>query len=538
MSDPSCPKCGQALGNRANILSPVPELANTNLPPTAFQSNLIRSSLIEVNSDISSLNGKIEEFESRVAELKRDRDALQGYSNHHKGILSAIRRFPPEILGNIFHEIRLAWGFTLAFQPSLVCTYWRDVANSTPSLWATIHWLTLSQQKIEFETEMLKLWLARSGSCSLSVHIGSAYSYQEVTMDNHPAIAQLAAHAHRWQNVRLRIPSSMFGYLQAATGSFPQLQTLDIGSIHLDTSPLVANVNTFQYAPQLCKLSLGSRMSLDVPRMPWSQLIECRMEPISNYTVDECFKILEWCANLQVYMPTPANSAFTIPHTPIQHTRLRRLTIEEGSGLGDLFEHLSLPALQTFEYDGADEIFPINSFNRLLSRSPPSLLRLSLTSPNAVIGEAALLQCLQLCPLLENLELLSDCAFGFNIALMVRLTHIIGTTTNFCCLLPRLKKLKVAVHPAFNFQAFADMVESRWRFNDADCGASDHQEVYQIREVQICHQFRFHVEDEPEDRDEPACFPLLRQLRGEGLHIHGQGTSLDGYDSDLEEYLN
>ncbi|KAJ7113985.1 hypothetical protein C8R44DRAFT_560379, partial [Mycena epipterygia] len=77
--------------------------------------------------------------------LEEEHASLASYYTQNKGILSPLRRMPPEVLAEIFswtlpwvHDAMGRWRFDAKSCPWVlthICGRWRQVAISTPSLW-------------------------------------------------------------------------------------------------------------------------------------------------------------------------------------------------------------------------------------------------------------------------------------------------------------------------------------------------------------------------------------------------------------------
>lgn len=103
---------------------------------------------------------------------------LRRFRDQHAGAISALRRVPNEILGEImkycipvYDSINSKQPFRAALVLASVSTGWRDAAMSTPQLWTTIVWQTTSMKKNVRLTELI---LSRSGDCSFELHNLSA----------------------------------------------------------------------------------------------------------------------------------------------------------------------------------------------------------------------------------------------------------------------------------------------------------------------------------------------------------------------------
>ena len=82
-----------------------------------------------------------------------------------------------------------------------------------------------------------------------------------------------------------------------------------------------------------------------------------------------------------------------------------------------------------------------------------------------------------------------------------------------------------------NYQAFASMVESRWRLGDITCGAADGDRVEQIQKIQLC---CLNPENRPEDHEMQSLM-LLKAFREEGLDVSLE--DMNGEDITFEQFL-
>ncbi|PPQ80954.1 hypothetical protein CVT24_013147 [Panaeolus cyanescens] len=134
-----------------------------------------------------------------------------------------INDLPPEILAEIFHTY-MFWddqsdlldpeleGMISVFLPNAqsapllfcrVCSYWRDVAISTPSLWSAI-----AIQK-SFNLDTIALWLKRSQGHPLSLFIWLFRDASSTVLEHLPLLLQmLYAQIARWRQISIYLPTS------------------------------------------------------------------------------------------------------------------------------------------------------------------------------------------------------------------------------------------------------------------------------------------------------------------------------------------
>ncbi|KAJ7641150.1 hypothetical protein FB45DRAFT_862401 [Roridomyces roridus] len=99
-----------------------------------------------------------------------------------------------------------------------ICRKWREIAVSTPGLWRSICATAYGQVISRKQTEVVRTWLDRSGSCPLSIQI-------ETAEDNHPVLQEIHLHRERWEHI-LEVISA------------PALQELRISAEDLGDKPV------------------------------------------------------------------------------------------------------------------------------------------------------------------------------------------------------------------------------------------------------------------------------------------------------------
>ncbi|THU92604.1 hypothetical protein K435DRAFT_758130, partial [Dendrothele bispora CBS 962.96] len=139
------------------------ELITSDIPPNSPSRDVLHSSRIPSESDIPRIkqvlaesladlaryDAHIEGLMGIVAELQQKRANLKKYVDEHRNLLSSMRRSPSKILGEIFGFCCSEYGLSVnrktplenfqvdapALVLSQVCSRWRDVVISSPSLW-------------------------------------------------------------------------------------------------------------------------------------------------------------------------------------------------------------------------------------------------------------------------------------------------------------------------------------------------------------------------------------------------------------------
>ncbi|KAJ7198343.1 hypothetical protein GGX14DRAFT_319316, partial [Mycena pura] len=120
--------------------SPCPELLLTNSVPSDVQLNEIHSFIGSTKAHFSILDDQIAQVQHTLRRLKSQHAELADLVESHRGVVSAIRRLPRDILGEIFSHYLGARGSRLHSPKALshligVCARWRAIVLASPLLW-------------------------------------------------------------------------------------------------------------------------------------------------------------------------------------------------------------------------------------------------------------------------------------------------------------------------------------------------------------------------------------------------------------------
>ncbi|THU81283.1 hypothetical protein K435DRAFT_693911, partial [Dendrothele bispora CBS 962.96] len=129
--------------------SPSRDLLHSSRTPSESDIPQIKQNLAESLAGLVKCDAQIEELMGIIAELQQKRADLKKYVDGHHSLLSSMRKFPSEILGEIFGFCCSEYGLSVKREKSLepfqvnapalvlsqICSRWRDVMISSPSLW-------------------------------------------------------------------------------------------------------------------------------------------------------------------------------------------------------------------------------------------------------------------------------------------------------------------------------------------------------------------------------------------------------------------
>ncbi|KAJ7239212.1 hypothetical protein B0H12DRAFT_82827 [Mycena haematopus] len=396
---------------------------------------------------------------------------------------SALRRFPPEILAEIFRICVAAdmsmdgvldtW--TAPWVLGQICRSWRTVALSTPRLWCYID-IVLEHPDESHSKNMvrlLKLFLERSRSCPLTLRVDSG-SRCTLDLRSHPVLNVLMKTSDRWGDAHFCLPPFLLVSLSPIKGRLGSLRTLTIFP-NLGLSQYHPNqvIDAFQIAPLLDTAQVSLECAITV-HLPSEQITHYRSTCDS---LPDLSRILYSMQNLVVCHIEPALVLVLYPvPKPIRLPNLRILQIandrDDDSGVASYRAGYRAAFLDAFNVPGLtivkischkDDQFFIPNLIAMVDRSSCTLQKVSLEMPAEIPLD--ILQFLQYTPKLTNLtlkgtHLMPGVAQG--------LTRVADSIPG---LLPTLQTL--VIDADFSDSEIVDMARSRTDPNLALDGASD-----------------------------------------------------------------
>ncbi|KAJ7498115.1 hypothetical protein B0H11DRAFT_1856679 [Mycena galericulata] len=147
----NCSECGAIIISKAeelNInatpgtLARHQKLMTTNEPPNGPELAYIRALVAKTRPRLACLDDEISRLQGQLKQLEEERALLSEYHAQNTAIISPLRRIPPEILGEIFSWTLSSAALDVGESPwvlTQVCSRWRTVSISKPSLWSLIH---------------------------------------------------------------------------------------------------------------------------------------------------------------------------------------------------------------------------------------------------------------------------------------------------------------------------------------------------------------------------------------------------------------
>ncbi|KAF9447522.1 hypothetical protein P691DRAFT_671371, partial [Macrolepiota fuliginosa MF-IS2] len=296
----------------------------TNDPPTDGEAALIRKAYTRSLDNIKSIDNEITRLQDRLTALSLEQRRLGVSLEMRRSLLSPARRLLPEILQEIFcHCLPTAHNAVMSVREAplilgRVCGQWRQIAYSTPKLWASIHIVAVlpdtssPSQKLAIALRYaISAWLSRSGvlplSISLAIRVFDPYPSFGVTPPKRnnrvrPYLNLIAPYAHRWLSINFSIYdfdwAEFFDRFHAS--EVPLLENLEIDGFVEDITSQdisLSGANSILHAPRLHVLSI-----------PWdtNRILELGIQwqkitglDLGGSPVQTVIKVLRSCPNLR-----------------------------------------------------------------------------------------------------------------------------------------------------------------------------------------------------------------------------------------------
>ncbi|KAJ7253536.1 hypothetical protein C8J57DRAFT_1237342 [Mycena rebaudengoi] len=385
---------------------------NTNIIPDDAECQQIRDFLVDLRKEVAHLAEQIARMQKLLDDLTRKRDDLTEFIDAHLALVSPARRLPDDVVREIFVASLPAnrnCAISAQESPLLLCTIcqsWRNLAVSTPRMWASIHIVAPANDKIERMAQTVHAWLARSGALPLSISLTASRSTWPPP-DASSLLTALIRYSLRWKHIRFILPPDQFEPLSSLsledapvlekaivvgfTGQYADHTIMSPRLAFLQTTSLSSVNAQFIYPQTPIRLEFLRHLSFEVVGVSQTYI-----SPQSTLEILRRCALLETCTilingDLDVSLDVSSTLPCRMEH--LRHFRVRSYPTRATY----FFEILVLPNLRRLEYTGSHEL----DFLPLLT-SAQSVECLVLDSSAST---TALLAVLRLTPMLEELDL-------------------------------------------------------------------------------------------------------------------------------------
>ena len=335
--------------------SPVPHLLLTNDPPIDEKIAVVQDVIAKASDEEQSMRRKIfikslsngsHGYWRTVTDHKIDR--VVRFIQQHRGVVSAQRRLPPEIIQEIFiwfacprTHSRWTSNSELPWVLGQVCRSWRASALSLSSLWSHLPTIDLAKSdpraRTKLQVEYLDELLRRSRFAPLDIYIFSL----GFSGTRHPVIDLLTRHCERWQVLTVKMNTASLPRLREIKGRLPRLESLNLYLSGYEEG--IPTIDMFDGAPQLRQVDVGGPFLAELS-LPFSQLAhykdKIRMRNSITRVVTaanslEALTVLELCESSS----TPPIPAVTLP-------ALKKLQVKFCCTRPDFLSNLTAPILE------------------------------------------------------------------------------------------------------------------------------------------------------------------------------------------------
>ncbi|PBK64498.1 hypothetical protein ARMSODRAFT_962005 [Armillaria solidipes] len=472
------------------------------LPREAQQSLLLHVS--EMNHHYEEVSNIIDveliNLQEMIQTASSEREAVQSkfLVSEHLAILSPIRRLPTELLQEIFlrciddkpfRDICPEGGYA-SEAPVIfgrVCSRWRTVSFSTPSLWSSlkitvsrvagaVDWAAPGSRKI------IRAWLKRSGRLPLDACLSASQTSSAAELRDVIYCLGLP-HCYRWRRIILTLPVGFIDHTVFDNLCFPLLEKFVLyicpSPVHGPTA--LSNLAFLERAHLLreFKITTTTAALTGLPRAPWHHLVDIHIDVGENWTFpeSELRKALVQCVKLESLLLRTANhrrilrgpqstssQRVTLPSLRKFHVSGREPSLTTWLTLSHIFDNLDLPRLENLDIRGRStgrlwERTHLQSFlslNNLLNTSACPLTTLSLDEYISVPSHI-LLQCLSRVPTLHKLTVQQrrDCGRD----LIVDDNFLKALTPGMLC--PKLQVLILVDSGAYQEDTLVELLRAR-----------------------------------------------------------------------------
>ncbi|KAJ7173369.1 hypothetical protein C8R46DRAFT_113852 [Mycena filopes] len=240
--------------------TPSHTLLHSNDVPLEGEAAAIGAELATLDDRLHILDDESLRLREELGRLEEERVLVSKHRTQNGSILSAIRRMPPEILGQIFSWTLPGTAESLRtvvhlkespWTLSHVSRYWRAVALSESSLWSTVA-LDYDRAPL-YPLSMIETQVARA--TKLKVHFYGCEAFDTVLQIE--TFQFLAQYAPRWEELSLALAPHIAPLLSALRDRVPLLRIFFL-QWEWQNALTIDRVDCFQNAPSLVRAWVSS----------------------------------------------------------------------------------------------------------------------------------------------------------------------------------------------------------------------------------------------------------------------------------------
>ncbi|KIM45570.1 hypothetical protein M413DRAFT_8721 [Hebeloma cylindrosporum] len=398
--------------------TPFPHLLRSNIAPSPLEFSTVSKAISDAEALRSSLTSQLIEKKASAnlagkAMTRRKIKRLEKFIAAHVGIVSAIRRVPPEIIQDIFEwlsavlweENRLGSKWALPFAYGHICSSWRGSALSVHSLWSLFpeikkpKTLRGKERQLEYMTELLHR--------SQQAPIQFSFDFGHYEKGPYPIGDLLVRFSERWRAINIRGSAcALRNYFSKVEGRIPNLENLVMTVLIFD-APSNA-LDMFQTAPKLRGVRLAGHNIGDI-KLPSHQLTVFHTSPALSTPINTQNSLSQLTNAYHLKILIYDSSSPRVAHFEmISLPSLKRLNVRLYHPSPSILDFLTVPVLENLRVEDLQRVLDtalLRSIAEMASRSGnlPHLQELYIWS-TAEMPEG-LIDFLRLTPALTLLEL-------------------------------------------------------------------------------------------------------------------------------------
>ncbi|KDR69852.1 hypothetical protein GALMADRAFT_271911 [Galerina marginata CBS 339.88] len=278
---------------------------------------------------------------------------------------------------------------------SAICRMWREIAFTTPQLWAAVNIFISSFEQIPLLAELASDYMHRSGNLPLTISITNCVKLERLETRYERQVKWLfdvVRHfSARWCRLVLCIPPELYVEFMGALWYTPILEDVRL-------TPVTGQDELRQVdfklggAPRLRHLEL-SKLFISRIKVPLENLTSLE---VSAVCVDEMLKLLKGAnqllsAKFSEILGNQVDFDFPWPPVPLTHHYLRHLDLRPDGNdyytpVLTFLQSIIVPSLESFVYHGKDGI-SVDNILILLNSSQIPVTKLEIVLIGAIAFE-------------------------------------------------------------------------------------------------------------------------------------------------------
>ncbi|KAF9032168.1 hypothetical protein BDZ89DRAFT_597990 [Hymenopellis radicata] len=272
-----CPRCRASIALTPYTRLPFEEdISRAYRNPSKTDSCAIEGSLTSPIAELATLAEEIQRVEAMLNALKKHHAQLEGHIHRTTRYIqsSPIRQLPTEILVVIFASACTSfqeWEYKTPLSISLVCSKWRDIAMSKPTLWTNIYVAPYSKA---YGIPVFKYYLQRCGGIPLSVKV-------EIPVRARACLDDYDVDTPYEDHYGFRTTTSAHRLVEPIFATFPQWKVADFHMKQADLELLDNHCSNQKFPLLLESLTLATHH----PQMDDLPRILCQAPLLSSLTL-------------------------------------------------------------------------------------------------------------------------------------------------------------------------------------------------------------------------------------------------------------